>query len=387
MNIKMKIVIMANGYPNQHDPQWGCFEKDQAVALQNLGHDVSIMYVDRRFRTYWRKIGLTRFIDDGITVFGIFLCPALGLGRVFPIIFCRWISLMQGLIFKHLLKYWGKPDIIYAHYLYNIAFATELQEKYDIPLVGIEHWSALTKRELSPLRRSWGDTAYSKADKILAVSDSLRSHIKRHFDKDSTVVYDMLGQEFVSAPIPDHSLNGNFTFVAVGSLIQRKGYDILIEAFRQSGLSQSGCKVVIVGAGLEHDNLKNQIESANLQDSVLLTGRKSKEEIISILAQSHAFILSSRAETFGVVCIEALSQGLPCIATICGGPEEFIDDSNGILIPVEDTGAMAKAMIEMYENYSKYDGISIAKECRKKFAPETIARQLTEIFTKTVSCQ
>lgn len=380
----MKILIIANGYPNKHDPQWGCFEKDQAVALKNLGHEVCIMYVDRRFRTYWRKIGLTSFIDNGIAVFGIFWFPAFSLGKMFPKLYCRWISLMQGIVFKGMLKHWGKPDIIYAHYLYNIAFATELKEKYGIPLVGIEHWSELTKNELRPLHRFWGETAYSKADKILAVSDSLRSHIKRHFGKDSTVVYDMLGQEFVSAPIPEHSLNDHFTFVAVGSLIQIKGYDILIEAFRQSGLSQSGCKVIIVGAGQEHDNLKKQIQRTYLQDSVLLTGRKSKEEIISVLAKSHAFILSSRAETFGVACIEALSQGLPCIATRCGGPEEFINERNGLLVPPNDVDSMAAAMQTMYDNYCHYDCASIAAEIRRRFGPQTIAKQLTMILEKNI---
>ena len=380
----MKILIIANGYPNKHDPQWGCFEKDQAVALKNHGHEVCIMYVDRRFRTYWRKIGLTSFIDNGIAVFGVFLSPAFGLGKVFPKLYCRWISLMQGIVFKFVLKHWGKPDIIYAHYLYNIAFATELKEKYGIPLVGIEHWSELTNNKLRPLLRFWGETAYSKADKILAVSESLRSHIRRHFGQDSTVVYDMLGQEFVWAPVPEHSPNDNFTFVAVGSLIQRKGYDILIEAFKQSGLSQSGCKVVIVGAGQEHDNLKSQIQRANLQDSVLLRGRKSKEEIISILAKSHVFIMSSRAETFGVVCIEALSQGLPCIATICGGPEEFVNDSNGLLIPTNDVAGLATAMKTMYENYSHYDFAFIAADARRRFGPQTIAKQLTEIFEETI---
>lgn len=380
----MKILIIANGYPNQKDPQWGCFEKDQAVALQNLGHEIAMLYVDRRFRTYWRKIGLTRFIDDGIAVFGVFLSPAFGLGKVFPKLYCRWISLMQGIVFKFVLKHWGKPDIIYAHYLYNIAFATELKEKYGIPLVGIEHWSELTKSELSPMQRSWGEIAYSKADKILAVSESLRSHMKRHFGQDSTVVYDMLGQEFVSAPISEHSLNDNFTFVAVGSLVQIKCYDLLIEAFRQSGLSQFGCKLIIVGAGQEHDNLKKQIQRANLQDSVLLRGRKSKEEIISILTKSHAFILSSKAETFGVACIEALSQGLPCIATICGGPEEFVNDSNGLLIPTNDVTALAKAMKTMYKNYSHYDSASIATDTRRRFGPQTIAKKLIEIFKETI---
>lgn len=380
----MKIVIIANGYPNKHDPQWGCFEKDQAVALKNLGHDVCIMYVDRRFRTYWRKIGLTRFRDNGIAVFGIYWFPLLGLKTIMSKFHFRLVTLMQEKVFLSILKYWGKPDVIYAHYLYNISFATELKERYGIPLVGIEHWSELTKSELPPLLRFWGETAYGKADRILAVSESLRSHIKRHFGQESTVVYDMLGVEFVSAPIPNHSLNGNFTFVAVGSLIQRKGYDILIEAFRQSGLSQSGCKVVIVGSGPEYDNLKSQIQCANLHDSVLLAGRKSKEEILSILTNSHAFILSSRAETFGVACIEALSQGLPCIATICGGPEEYINDGNGLLIPVNDVAALVSAMKTMYENYCLYDYATIAAETRRRFSPQTVAKQLTDIFKEII---
>ena len=142
--------------------------------------------------------------------------------------------------------------------------------------------------------------------------------------------------------------------------------------------------IIIIGAGQEHDNLKSQIQRANLQESVLLVGRKSKEEIISILAKGHVFILSSRAETFGVVCIEALSQGLPCIATICGGPEEFVNDSNGLLIPANDVTAMTTSMKTMYENYSHYDCAAIAAETRHRFGPQTIAKQLTEIFEETI---
>ena len=74
---KMKIVIIANGYPGKREPQWGCFERDQAVALTELGHQVSILYVDRRFRTYWRKIGINYRREDGIDVCGVFLFPFL----------------------------------------------------------------------------------------------------------------------------------------------------------------------------------------------------------------------------------------------------------------------------------------------------------------------
>jgi hypothetical protein len=173
----MKIVIIANGYPDKRESQWGCFERDQAVALTELGHQVSILYVDRRFRTYWRKIGINYRREDGIDVCGVFLFPFLKLAHLNFQFHFRIVSKMLDWAFRCLVKRTGMPDVIYAHYLYNISFATHLKEKYHIPLVGIEHWSELTKEKLSPYACFHGNIAYHKADKILAVSKSLQSQI------------------------------------------------------------------------------------------------------------------------------------------------------------------------------------------------------------------
>ena len=54
----MKIFIIARGYPSQKEPTWGCFEKDQAEALSQSGHQVTILSVDTRFRFYWRTLGI-----------------------------------------------------------------------------------------------------------------------------------------------------------------------------------------------------------------------------------------------------------------------------------------------------------------------------------------
>ena len=96
-----------------------------------------------------------------------------------------------------------------------------------------------------------------------------------------------------------------------------------------------------------------------------------------------AFVLASRRETFGVVYIEAMAAGLPVIATRCGGPEDFVTEENGILIPVDDAAALTDAMEHMMLHRREYDSASISADIRRKFAPETIAARLTDIY-KTV---
>ena len=383
----MKILIVANGYPDRREPQWGCFEKDQALALAQLGHKVSIFYFDRRFRKYWRKIGITKKRDQGLTIYGMFIMPLGWLrDKVSYELHQKFVMYVFDRLYREYLKDNDKPDIIYAHYLWNISYATKLKEKYNIPLVGIEHWSGLTGEKLTSVARYWGEMAYNKTDRLLAVSQSLQTHIKRHFGKDSIVVYDMLGQDFISPKVLKKEKNdelkrgGTFYFVSIGSLIHRKGFDILISAFAKSNLTSKGCRLIIVGDGPEKKRLVNQSSELEISGFVSLVGKKTKEEIINIMSICHAFVLSSRAETFGVVCIEALSQGLPNIATVCGGPEEFITDKNGLLIPTDDIDAMAEAMCRIYENYCQYDKAAIANECLSKFSPCVIASQLTEIF-------
>lgn len=380
----MRICIIANGYPNKKEPQWGCFEKDQAVALSELGHQVTVMYVDRRYRKHWRKIGVTKFVDNGIKVYGVFL-PPLGLfsHRVSLKFHFKVVTWMLDLLYSRFRKENNIPDVIYAHYIWNIAFSSILKEKYHISIVGIEHWSGLTAIRLSSFAEYWGNIAYTNSDKVLAVSKSLQSHIQKHFGVQSVVVNDILGQEFIESKVQTEKPN-HFRFISIGSLIYRKGFDILIEAFAKSDLAKKECSVVIIGEGNEKANLQKQIHRLGVSDSVQLVGRKTKKEIINLMHESRVFILSSRAETFGVVCIEALSQGLPNIATICGGPEEYINDSNGLLVPTNDINAMSTAMIKMYNDYNRYDINAIAEGCKQKFAPQIIAQQLTDIFEEVI---
>lgn len=382
----MKICIIANGFPDKRNPQWGCFERDQAVALKNAGHDVYILYVDKRFLAYWRKIGYSYLSENGVKVYGLFLFPTQWIRWCFGSKIHYWlVTRMYDLVYKKCIKECSRPDVIYAHYLYNIAYAVFLKRKYCIPLVGIEHWSVLNQKSLTSFQRKQGRLAYDNVDKLLAVSQSLRNQIYKHFGVDSTVVYDMLGLEFITPIVLKRKKNDGLRYIAVGSLHPIKGYDVLINAFAKSGLNKQGCLLSIVGNGTERPLLEKLVKNLKLDNSVVLHGHKTKQEIIQLLSESHVFVLSSKAETFGVACIEALSQGLPAIATKCGGPEEIIDKTNGIFVETGDEDALAEAMKEMYANYNSYDSKAIADNCRNRFAPQVIATQLVKIFNEIMN--
>ncbi len=100
--------------------------------------------------------------------------------------------------------------------------------------------------------------------------------------------------------------------------------------------------------------------------------------------EADAFVLASRAETFGVVYIEAMAAGLPVIATDCGGPADFIRADNGLLIPVGDEKALADAMERMIRTRDSYDSAAIARGVRDRFSPAAVAGELEAVYRQIV---
>ena len=167
-------------------------------------------------------------------------------------------------------------------------------------------------------------------------------------------------------------------------MIYRKGYDLLISAFERLKLPKDKWELLIIGDGEERANLQTQIGRVGLSDNIQLVGKKDKSQIMEILLKSDVFVLPSRSENFSVAVLEALCMGMPVVASICGGIKECVDSSNGLLFPVDDIDSLSHAIQEMYIGYSRYDRERIAQESRARFSPEVIAKQLTEVFEKTI---
>lgn len=375
--------MISRGYPTKKEPQWGCFEQDQAEALCNNGHKVVVLSVDSRFLWRIRKIGITHYFKNGINYYNSFWIPGIITNNISHKLnlFVKEKQIMR--LYKLVEKVYGKPDVIYGQFFFNTAIAVCLQKKYDIPLVGIEHAERFNADKLESITRKMASYAYSNAEEIVTVSQTLRQRILYHFKRDSIVVHNLVNGIFFQVK-RNKKKTDTFCFSSVGSLVYRKGFDLLIDAFSIMYKVNRKVRLMIIGEGEEREKLQNRIDQLGLSDNIFLVGRKNKNEIIRILNDSSAFILPSRSENFSVSVLEALAVGLPVIATLCGGIKECINDDNGLLVPVEDVNALSDAMKVMYCTIDKYDNHKIAQDCLNRFSPSVIASQLTEVFENTI---
>ena len=360
----MKIAIISRGKPTSEYPLNGIFEFDQAKALAKKGIDVAFIAIDFRIWSDKRKYGLFQYLCDGVQVFELSL-PINVYRRALP-------ALQQLLLipFRAMLKSFGKPDVVHAHFYSIAAIASILKKKYGIPFVITEHSSKLNKpaEQISSLDKKLAIKAYENSDQIICVSEALRRNIKDNFQHvDNENFY---YQNNTKNDMP-------FVFVSVGNLKPIKDFDKLIEAFSRV---KDDARLIIIGEGPERERLESLIDKLHLTSHVKLMGQLNRSEINKIYQESHVFVLPSQSETFGVSYIEAMYAGLPVIATRCGGPESFVDESNGVLVPVGDISSLANAMNEMRHQYKNYDPKQLSETSMRRFSPSCIAEQIIEVY-------
>jgi GalNAc-alpha-(1->4)-GalNAc-alpha-(1->3)-diNAcBac-PP-undecaprenol alpha-1,4-N-acetyl-D-galactosaminyltransferase len=169
--------------------------------------------------------------------------------------------------------------------------------------------------------------------------------------------------------------------LAVGRLDRQKGFDMLIEAFVRSTLSNSGWQLTIIGEGPERQTLQAQVVASGLAGAIDLPG--STHEIGAWYERASMFVLSSRYEGFPNVLLEAMSCGLPCIAFDCpNGPAEMIQQGeNGVLIAPEDVSALCMAMRRLAaDGVLRHTLGERAKQVKQTYSRSTVLGQWSRLL-------
>lgn len=136
---------------------------------------------------------------------------------------------------------------------------------------------------------------------------------------------------------------------AAGRLERSKGFDLLLTAWARVVDAHPDWRLRIYGDGSQRAALEQQITDLGIAGTVTLEGYCTSLQ--QELADASLFVLSSRAEGYGMVLLEAMACGVPVVSTDCpNGPRDIISPGiDGLLVPNKDVDALANAIIEMIE--------------------------------------
>lgn len=187
-------------------------------------------------------------------------------------------------------------------------------------------------------------------DALVLVSDSLRRFYKKQLaDTKCHCVY----IPNILDDVPDQlSKLNEKRLISVGRLSREKGYEDLLDVFKLIHQEEPSWRLDIIGDGAQKNLLGDRIFNEGLKECVTLHGFQDKTFINNLLSQSSIYLMTSVTESFGIVLIEAMSYGLPCVAfDSAEGATELIQDGvNGYLISYRNKEEYAKKVVELIRN-------------------------------------
>jgi glycosyltransferase involved in cell wall biosynthesis len=223
------------------------------------------------------------------------------------------------------------------------------------PLVALVHHplafeSGLSATEAQDFRAS-ERAALAKATRVIVTSPTTARLLASEYDVPSDrIAVACPGTDPVAAA--RGSDDGIVRLLAVGAIVPRKGYDVLIAAL--ATLSDLQWHLTIVGDGTRDRDAVARLEADivrfHLGERIAVLGAVADARLAELYAGADMFTLASRYEGYGMVFAEAIARGLPVIGTTGGAIAQTVPAGAGVLVPPDDAPALAKALRRAIEN-------------------------------------
>ena len=383
------LIVPSEHFVTARYPVGGIFQLHQALALHHAGYRVGVMapgvvsprfllngypYLEREqvqgfpvFRRYQRQLMPQRFAHGARAI-------ALH-GRI-------GVGLYQEYVGAH-----GRPDVIHAHNLLFAGLTAQAIHRLDgTPYIVTEHSSVYGTGPRREADRQAVASCAADAVAMTAVSSSLANDVRRALQRPDVnvgVLPNTLDPLWMAgADGGRHEPAGDdFAFLNVASLDVNKDQRSLIKAFAAS-CRNLPATLRIGGVGDGRADLEALARELDVERQVTFLGYLTRSQVREEMQRAGCFVLSSRYETFGVVLLEALACGTPVVATRCGGPDDIVNDTNGILVNPGDVGALGAAMARVYRSRGEYRPDAIRRDCLDRFGADAFVAAAGRLYTR-----
>lgn len=348
-----------------------------------------------------------RLAEKGHDVHFITSSIPFRLNKVYPNIYFHEVDVTQYAVFQYPpydlalasklaeVAKREKLDIIHAHYAVPhavCAFLAKQMTGQSVKVVTTLHGTDITVLGYDPSLKEVIRFAIESSDRVTAVSHSLAAQtydlIKPN--KKIDTIHNFVDERVYSRE--DHEvlkthyglLQDEKVVIHVSNFRKVKRVHDVIHVFKQIS-EQVNAKLLLIGDGPEKSVVCELVKKLGLTDRVLFLGKQEKvEELYSI---SDLKLLLSEKESFGLVLLEAMACGVPCIGTDVGGiPEVIAHGETGFLVPLGDVDGAAKHAISILKDNALHKQISMAAKSsvEANFSSDKIVREYEELYLELI---
>ncbi len=386
---RLRVLIISNGHPCPALPHFYTFIAEQAKAISERVEVRAIVPIEKHLplSRHIRHLELSRNFppllrtDDYITYFPRVYRYFPKLNKYLADYLALWATLYT--IWRRGIGF----DLVHGHFAHPAGFiAASISELFRRPYALTVHGSdvleAFVEAETVKTRRAHRDFGLRKAHKVICVSNSLRERVVNlgvPFSRTVVIPNGLDTEKF--SPLPEGSSDNCILYV--GNLIERKGIDLLIEAFERVSPGHPGLRLKLLGDGPVREHLKEQTLLSGLADRVEFLPQRPNSEIPQVMAKARLFCLPSREEGFGVVLIEALASGVPVIGARTGGIADIItSDDFGLLF---EPGNAADLAAQVNNALNKDWKKAAIREAGLKYSWHRIAKRVVDQYKSAVN--
>jgi glycosyltransferase involved in cell wall biosynthesis len=315
-----------------------------------------------------------------------------GLGRSISLLGdVRAFLALVRLIFRY------QPDVVHTHtakagtlgrigaWLYNV---TRLREQRCLVVHTFHghvlhgYFGTLGSRLVRAIERALGWLT----DIILVLSPRQRQDIGERYRivplrRMRVVPLGLELDELMRLPLGAHAAGERVVFGFVGRFVAIKNLPLLVDAFAAVHREEPATRLVLVGDGEGRSGVETAIAGHGLETAVELAGWR--DDLVELYRSIDVLVLTSLNEGTPVAVIEAMAAGLPVIATDVGGVGDVVThDDTGVLVPSQDTGALASAMLRVvrHPDDRRRLGAAARESVRSRFTADRLVAELAALY-------
>ena len=381
---KIKVLWLASWYPSRENNYFGVFIKKQAVAT-SAGCELSVLYAQESVvNAYEIDIETSSFLQV------IVYYPKSNF------LFFKWIRYFKALLkgFNEIKKRAGKPELVHVHVTYPVGMmALYLKFFHNLNFIISEHSSFYKKWSIGNMNNHFiikiiSKICFSQAATTIALSENHANILRKlNLTHRFRVIPNVVDTDIFNFPIENRSLKKDkLRLLHVSSLYEPdKNVMGILRGAALLNHHRQDFELHIIGNEIYHAELKNYADSLGLsQNCISFQGFIPEKEVAMSMQKADIFILFSRIEGLPCVILEAMSVGLPIIATDTGGMSEWIIPETGILLNVADETGLMEAMNYVMNNRDQYDPSVIRSKIMEKCRVEVVGQAIVSIYEEVL---